>query len=254
MLLSQGHHTGESAGCCRVREELRGRREEGLRAREESSGGRRVARSAVESQRGVERRAEMAAARAGTVLAFNVVAAPMEGLVPTALEQQLHAWFQGERSRRFVLFDPCGAALSTLAVKFVSSQAERGGGGLRLVFVMSASSMEPDYTGLLGQCALERFSSLAHGAWRPRDRRARALTHTRALCRHGAGGKRKHGEQGRGAVFRAGARGASRVAAVSRVERQVAGGDTPLLKAWLLSSSFLSFPPFSSMTFTRAPE
>ena len=39
----------------------------------------------------------MAAARAGTVLAFNVAAAPLEGLqVRKKLERALRDWFQGE--------------------------------------------------------------------------------------------------------------------------------------------------------------
>ena len=97
----------------------------------------------------------MAAARAGTVLAFNVTAAPVEGLqVRKKLERALRDWFQGERCPKFVLFGTGGAGKSTLAAKFAAAQAERGGGGLGLVFVLSASSMEPDYTGLLGQCPL----------------------------------------------------------------------------------------------------
>ena len=94
----------------------------------------------------------MAAAKAGTVLAFNVAAAPVEGLqVRKKLERALHEWFEGEGCRRFVLFGPGGTGKSTLAVKFAASQVEWGGSGLRLVFVLSASSMEQDYTGLLGQ-------------------------------------------------------------------------------------------------------
>jgi DNA replication protein DnaC len=82
------------------------------------------------------------------MLAFNV-AGPVEGLqVRKKLELALHEWFQGERPK-FVLFGPGGAGKSMLAVKFAVAQAERS--GLRLVFVLSASSMELDYTGLLGQ-------------------------------------------------------------------------------------------------------
>ena len=93
----------------------------------------------------------MAAARADTVLAFNV-AVPVEGLqVRKKLERALREWFQNERCPRFVLFGPGGAGKSTLAVKYAAAEAKRGGGALRLVFVLSASSMEPDYTGLLGQ-------------------------------------------------------------------------------------------------------
>ena len=92
--------------------------------------------------------------RAGEVLAFNVAAAPADGLqARKKLERALLEWFQGERCRRFVLFGPGGAGKSTLAVKFAAAQVEGGGdGGLRLVFVRSASSMEPDYAGLLGKC------------------------------------------------------------------------------------------------------
>jgi Mrp family chromosome partitioning ATPase len=92
--------------------------------------------------------------RAGEVLAFNVAAAPADGLqARKKLERALLEWFQGERCRRFVLFGPGGAGKSTLAVKFAAAQVEGGGdGGLRLVFVLSASSMEPDYAGLLGKC------------------------------------------------------------------------------------------------------
>jgi hypothetical protein len=92
--------------------------------------------------------------RAGTVMAFNVVAAPPDELqVRKKLERALHEWFQGERCPRFVLFGPGGAGKSTLAGKFAAAQVESGGGGgMRLVFVLSASSMEPDYAGLLGPC------------------------------------------------------------------------------------------------------
>jgi len=38
---------------------------------------------------------------------------------------------------------------STMALKFDAGQAERGSGWLRLVFRLSASSMEQDYAGLL---------------------------------------------------------------------------------------------------------
>ena len=87
-------------------------------------------------------------------MTFNVAAGPVEGLqVRKKLERALHEWLQGERPR-FVLFGPGGAGKSTLASKFAAAQAKRGGGRLRLVFVLSASSMEPDYTGLLGQCPL----------------------------------------------------------------------------------------------------
>ena len=91
----------------------------------------------------------MAAARAGTVLAFNVAAVPADGLQGRKkLERALQAWFDGA-GRRFVLFGPGGTGKSTLALKFAAAQVERGYcGGLRLVFVLSASSMAPDYAGL----------------------------------------------------------------------------------------------------------
>ena len=104
------------------------------------------------------------AARAGSVLAFNVVAAPVEGLqVRKKLERALHEWFEGEGCRRFVLFGPGGTGKSTLAVKFAAAQVERasGYGGLQLVFVVSASSMEADYKGLLGQCPASFTSALS---------------------------------------------------------------------------------------------
>ena len=89
------------------------------------------------------------AARAGTVLAFNVAAVPADGLQGRKkLERALQAWLDGA-GRRFVLFGPGGTGKSTLALKFAAAQVERGYcGGLRLVFVLSASSMAPDYAGL----------------------------------------------------------------------------------------------------------
>ena len=48
-----------------------------------------------------------------------------------------------------MLWGPGGVGKSTLALKFAARQAERGGGWLRLVFRLSASSMEQDYAGLL---------------------------------------------------------------------------------------------------------
>ena len=93
------------------------------------------------------------AARADEVLAFNVAVAPVEELqVRKKLERALREWLQGARCARFVLFGPGGTGKSTLAVKFAASQVEWGGSGLRLMlFVLSASSIEQDYTGLLGQ-------------------------------------------------------------------------------------------------------
>jgi Mrp family chromosome partitioning ATPase len=48
-----------------------------------------------------------------------------------------------------VPWGPGGVGKSTLALKFAEGKAERGGGWLRLVFRLSASSMEQDYVGLL---------------------------------------------------------------------------------------------------------
>ena len=87
------------------------------------------------------------------VLVFNVVV-PAGGLqARKKLERALLEWLDGaEQRRRFVLCGRGGAGKSTLAVKFVAAQAERGGSGRRrLVFVLGAPSMEADYTGLLGQ-------------------------------------------------------------------------------------------------------
>ena len=53
------------------------------------------------------------------------------------------------RRLKYVLWGPGGVGKSTLALKFAAGQAERGGGWLRLVFRLSASSMEQDYAGLL---------------------------------------------------------------------------------------------------------
>ena len=86
-------------------------------------------------------------------LAFNV-SVPSDGLQGrTRLEKPLHKWLDGtdEAGRRlkYVLWGPGGVGKSTLALKFAAGQAERGGGWLRLVFRLSASSMEQDYAGLL---------------------------------------------------------------------------------------------------------
>jgi len=126
--------------------------------------------------------AAMAASRAGTVLAFNVAAVPVEGLqVRKKLERALHEWFQSARCPRFVLFGPGGTGKSTLAVKFAAAQAERGGGGLQLVFVLSASSMERDYTGLFGQC--HRLPKSLSGLTAPGGLAFAPHTHTRARRR-----------------------------------------------------------------------
>jgi hypothetical protein len=86
-------------------------------------------------------------------LAFNV-SVPSDGLQGrTRLEKPLHKWLDGtdEAGRRlkYVLWGPGGVGKSTLALKFAAEQADRGGGWLRLVFRLSASSMEQDYAGLL---------------------------------------------------------------------------------------------------------
>ena len=86
-------------------------------------------------------------------LAFNV-SVPSDGLQGrTLLEKPLHKWLDGtdEAGRRlkYVLWGPGGVGKSTLTIKFAAGQAERGGGWLRLVFRLSASSMEQDYAGLL---------------------------------------------------------------------------------------------------------
>ena len=141
-------------------------------------------------------------------MAFKVVAMPVEGLqVRKKLERALHEWLQGERCPRFVLFGPGGAGKSTLAVKFAAAQVERGCGRLRLVFVLSASSMELDYMGLRGQCLSSRASAPipclygTRGGKVPEVVPGSALTRTRAPRRHGAGRERRAGH-----VFRAIAR------------------------------------------------
>ena len=89
------------------------------------------------------------------MLAFNVVAAPVEGLqVRKKLERALHEWFEGEGCRRFVLFGPGGTGKSTLALKFAAAQVEREGAAwssVRLVFALSGGSMAQGYAGLLGE-------------------------------------------------------------------------------------------------------
>ncbi len=86
-------------------------------------------------------------------LAFNL-SVPLDGLQGRSrLEKLLHKWLDGsdeaERRLKYVLWGPGGVGKSTLALKFAAGQAERGGGWLRLVFRLSASTMERDYAGLL---------------------------------------------------------------------------------------------------------
>jgi hypothetical protein len=84
---------------------------------------------------------------------FNV-SLPSDGLQGRSrLEKLLHKWLDGDeeagRRLKYVLWGPGGVGKSTLALKFAAGKAERGGGWLRLVFRLSASSMEQDYAGLL---------------------------------------------------------------------------------------------------------
>jgi tetratricopeptide (TPR) repeat protein len=86
-------------------------------------------------------------------LAFNV-SVPSDGLQGRSrLEKPLHKWLDGSdeagRRLKYVLWGPRGVGKSTLALKFAAGQAKRGDGWLRLVFRLSASSMEQDYAGLL---------------------------------------------------------------------------------------------------------
>jgi tetratricopeptide (TPR) repeat protein len=86
-------------------------------------------------------------------LAFNV-SVPSDGLQGRSrLEKLMHKWLDGSdeagRRLKYVLWGPGGVGKSTLALKFAAGKAERGGGWLRLVFRLSASSMEQDYAGLL---------------------------------------------------------------------------------------------------------
>ena len=87
-------------------------------------------------------------------LAFNV-SVQSDGLQgQTLLEKPLHKWLrdgtdEAGRRLKYVLWGPGGVGKSTLTLKFAAGQAERGGGWLRLVFRLSASSMDQDYAGLL---------------------------------------------------------------------------------------------------------
>ena len=87
-------------------------------------------------------------------LAFNV-SVPSDGLQRRSrAEKLLHKWLEDGsddegRRLKYVLWGPGGVGKSTLALRFAAGQAERGGRWLRLVFRLSASSMEQDYARLL---------------------------------------------------------------------------------------------------------
>ena len=92
----------------------------------------------------------MAEAKALTVN----VSVPSNGLQGRSrLEKLMLKWLdvsdEAERRLKYVLWGPGGVGKSTLALKFAAGQAERGGGWPRLVFRLSASSMEQDYAGML---------------------------------------------------------------------------------------------------------
>ena len=77
-------------------------------------------------------------------LAFNV-SVPSDGLQGRSrLEKPLHKWLDGSdeawKRLKYVPWGPGGVGKSTLGLKFAAGQAERGGGWLRLVFRLSASS------------------------------------------------------------------------------------------------------------------
>ena len=91
----------------------------------------------------------MAEAKALTVN----VSVPSNGLQGRSrLEKLMLKWLdvsdEAERRLKYVLWGPGGVGKSTLALKFAAGQAERGGGWPRLVFRLSASSMEQDYAGM----------------------------------------------------------------------------------------------------------
>jgi tetratricopeptide (TPR) repeat protein len=87
------------------------------------------------------------------LLLFNV-SVPSDGLQGRSrLGKLMHKWLDDDdeagQRLKYVLWGPGGVGKSTLALKFAARQAERGGGWLRLVFRLSASTMEQDYVGLL---------------------------------------------------------------------------------------------------------
>jgi tetratricopeptide (TPR) repeat protein len=91
----------------------------------------------------------MVEARRGT-LTFNV-SVTSDGLQGRSRPEKLmHKWLDCEAGRsKYVLWGPGGVGKSTLALKFAAEQEGRGGGWPRLVFRLSASTMEQDYAGLL---------------------------------------------------------------------------------------------------------
>ena len=81
-------------------------------------------------------------------LAFNV-SVPSDGLQGRSrLEKLMHKWLDGSdkagRRLKYVLWGPGGVGKSTLALRFAAGKASETGGWLRLVFRLSASSMEQD--------------------------------------------------------------------------------------------------------------
>jgi Mrp family chromosome partitioning ATPase len=68
-------------------------------------------------------------------------------------QRNSHKWLDGsgevEPRLKYVMWGPGGVGKSTLALKFAAGKAKRGDGWLRLVFRLSASTMEQDLAGLL---------------------------------------------------------------------------------------------------------
>ena len=104
--------------------------------------------------------------------------APHGGFQPRPqLEGRLRRWLAAERpTSAFVLWGLGGSGKSTLArsLAHAASRDECGPAGepLRLVFMLSADSIEQDYAGLLGGCALASFppprALVLSGRGRPR--------------------------------------------------------------------------------------
>jgi len=142
----------------------------------------------------------------------STVSVPSDGLQGrTRLEKPLHKWLDGtdEAGRRlkYVLWGPGGVGKSTLALKFAAGQAERGGGWLRLVFRLSASSMEQDYAGLLDamlgksagrapSCAAEEVHRAGVSArWSPRHgETGRVPGRAQACCATAAAAAQSRGQ------------------------------------------------------------